>query len=135
MQAQRLVHRLVAVAVLLELLGAVADAHDDLPVLVGVVGDRHEPLELGHVLARPVLHRHQPRQGDRGAVRPAVHPGDLQAQFLVLQHRRPLVGTQPLQHALGTVLVFQQGDAVALRQQAERQYPLHHVDDAVVLVQ
>ncbi|MCY1342205.1 hypothetical protein D9M69_281850 [compost metagenome] len=59
----------------------------------------------------------------------------LEAEFLVLQDRRPLVGEQPLHHAFGTVFTLDHRDAiVAGGQQTQRQNPVHGVNDGVVLV-
>ncbi|MNZ87032.1 hypothetical protein D3C78_1058790 [compost metagenome] len=65
----------------------------------------------------------------------AVEAIHLQAEFLVLQDRRPLVGEQPLHQAFRTVLVLDHADAViGGRQDAQRQHPVHGMDDGVVLV-
>ncbi|MNC22550.1 hypothetical protein D3C75_705530 [compost metagenome] len=124
-----------AVLVLLALFRGVAHAYDDFPVLMGIIGDRHIPFVLGHVLAGPVFHHQDTGQHHRSAVWATIEPFHFQAQFLVFQHRRPLVGEQPLHHAFRTVLLLDHFNAViAGRQQAERKHPVHGVDDGVVFV-
>ena len=67
------------------------------------------------------------------AIGSAIDPLDLEPERLVLEHRRPAIGEQPLHHPLGAVLILDHGDAVrAGRQDAQRQHPLHGVDDGVI---
>ena len=87
------------------------------------------------MLFRPVLDHQAARQNHGSPVEPPFETFDLKAQPFVLQHRFPAVGEQPLHQPLGAVFVLDQADRfLVIRQDAERQHPIHGMDDSVVHV-
>ena len=111
-ECERLIYGIEPVRKLLSVFFCRTLLYEHLPVLVGIVGDRHIPFILGDTLLRPIFNQQDARQNDGSSIQATVQPLNFDVEGFILKDWLPTVREQPLHHPLRPVGLVKYRDAI-----------------------